>query len=590
MSDSDIIYVEGNDNVIITESDNETIITELEPEVIVLTQIEEGPQGIPGEKGDNGTSGTSGTSGREGSSGVSGEDGTSGTSGTSGDGTSGTSGVDGTSGTSGDGTSGTSGTSGEDGTSGTSGVDGTDGTSGTSGEGTSGTSGTSGEGTSGTSGTSGEDGTSGTSGEDGTSGTSGVDGTSGTSGVDGTSGTSGDGTSGTSGIDGTDGTSGTSGIDGTDGTSGTSGIDGTDGTSGIDGTSGTSGVDGTSGTSGVDGTSGTSGLDTALIGYLASLVVSKKDNDEVYVSGGSVEVNGEFYNSDENFAISAAGAPTGYGSDICNGGTPSASYVRAGKVAEAFDDTTGSYLGSDQAHLPWEVKYDLGVGISKKAAKYTLYYPWANNGPTAWTFEGSTNNVDWTVLDTQTAQSVTAGLHEYTFTPQGSFRYYRWLFTASTTNIAIGELQIMEGTYDLTASTPYYVYIDPPVSGTELSSSNYILSPTAPAFDSAKGGYYHPTNTDQRAIAYFTTDESGYIPETINMYLSGSLDGTSGSDGTSGTSGVDGTDGTSGTSGVDGTDGTSGSSGIDGTSGTSGTSGTGGIGGGTDFLVCQIFS
>jgi hypothetical protein len=55
--------------------------------------------------------------------------------------------------------------------------------------------------------------------------------------------------------------------------------------------------------------------------------------------------------------------------------------------------------------------------------------------------------------------------------------------------------------------------------------------------------------------------------------------GTSGSSGSSGTSGVDGVSGTSGTSGSSGIDGTSGSSGISGVDGTDGSSGTSGVDG-----------
>jgi len=111
-------------------------------------------------------------------------------------------------------------------------------------------------GVTGTSGVSGSDGSSGTSGSNGTNGSSGSNGTDGSSGTSGSNGTDGSsGSNGTDGTSGSNGTDGTSGSNGTDGTSGSNGTDGTSGSNGTDGSSGTSGVDGVSGTSGTSGDS-----------------------------------------------------------------------------------------------------------------------------------------------------------------------------------------------------------------------------------------------------------------------------------------------------------------------------------------------
>lgn len=52
----------------------------------------------------------------------------------------------------------------------------------------------------------------------------------------------------------------------------------------------------------------------------------------------------------------------------------------------------------------------------------------------------------------------------------------------------------------LSASTWYYVYIDPPASGTTLADTDIEYSTTAPVWTAAKNGWYHPTNTDWRCL------------------------------------------------------------------------------------------
>lgn len=247
------------------------------------------------------------------------------------------------------------------------------------------------------------------------------------------------------------------------------------------------------------------------IGHLSGLTVSRKDNDEIYVSGGSVDLGGALYFNNTQRAVAPGGEPFGYTSDICTGGT--------GSPANAFDNNYNTY--SDYAGYPFTVSYDLGAGVSASAAKYTLTFAY-NLYASAWTFEGSNDNSNWTTLDTRTGQTtwVWNSAKSYTLSSiSAAYRYFRWVFTAGYGAVARhGEAEIISPSYTLSASTPYYIYVDAPGSGVELGASNFIISPTAPSFDSAKGGMYHPTNTDQRAIAHFTTDSNGYVPSEIYMY------------------------------------------------------------------------
>jgi hypothetical protein len=262
---------------------------------------------------------------------------------------------------------------------------------------------------------------------------------------------------------------------------------------------------------------------TVPIGLLQGLVVSRKDDDEVYVSGGSIEVGGVVYNSGERFAVSVDGEPTGYTADLCTGGTASAShYNESYPPSNLFDNNAATYMSIGTAAYPETVQYDIGVDNTIKAARYTMKSKWAGYNPTAWQFRGKLLVGDeWTVLDTQTGQSFGgAELKIFTFAHVAGFRYHDWNLTAGDSELCPAEFEIMEAVYALSVSTPYYIYVDPPTSGTELTTGNLVLSATAPTWDSAKGGWYHPTNTDQRAIARFTTDGDGHVPTQIYPYLS----------------------------------------------------------------------
>ena len=352
--------------------------------------------------------------------------------------------------------------------------------------------------------------------------------------------------------------------------------------------------------SGSSGTSGSSGWTTVPIGLLQGLVVSRKDNDEVYVSGGSVEVGGVVYNSDEQLIGSGGSLAEVYGETNLS---HTASWNVPATIHDGLTDIVCT-IWSGGGDIVAEIIANMGEVISFGKTRIRQ-----GNGWTGIRVSYSINGAEYTTLDTQNCVT-----NEWLdIVGNVSAQYIK--YAATSANLYIQEIEIFNL---IGGGTTHFVYIDPPGSGTELAAENLILSSTEPVFDDDKGGYYHPVNTDQRAIAYFTTDESGYVPTSgFHMYLSGALDGTpgtsgssgvsgtsgsSGASGTSGSSGVDGTSGssgdsgTSGSSGDSGTSGTSGSSGADGTSGssgeagTSGTSGSSGISGGGDILGIQVFS
>lgn len=119
------------------------------------------------------------------------------------------------------------------------------------------------------------------------------------------------------------------------------------------------------------------------------------------------------------------------------------------KVYAGSSEAAKAIIGSVEA---WAA----GGGSGKIARKYTLQA--YNNGdgavgyaqfyPTAWKFQGSHNDTDWTDIDEQTGQTSwsPAVKKEYTFANSTAYRYYRWLISAGASSnwIIIKEAEIME--------------------------------------------------------------------------------------------------------------------------------------------------
>jgi hypothetical protein len=136
---------------------------------------------------------------------------------------------------------------------------------------------------------------------------------------------------------------------------------------------------------------------------------------------------------------------SGYGPNVCTGGTASASNENAPNVAAlAFDGDTGTYWDASQTY-PIIIKYALSV--AKTVAKYSVFF---TNAYIAndWTFEGSNNNADWDVLDTVTGYATSGGtcIRDVTnFTNTEAYLYYRLNITACHTGgLDVSEIQMME--------------------------------------------------------------------------------------------------------------------------------------------------
>ena len=123
--------------------------------------------------------------------------------------------------------------------------------------------------------------------------------------------------------------------------------------------------------------------------------------------------------------------------DIFTGGTPSAVGNDSSNPAEttpgenAVDNANATHWANGGTSGWW--KYDLGVGVTKRAEKFTVYVNNTGNWNIKdFTFQGSNNDSDWTTLKTVTGRlQAETGLFTYTFTNATSYRYYKIDVTAN---------------------------------------------------------------------------------------------------------------------------------------------------------------
>ena len=162
-----------------------------------------------------------------------------------------------------------------------------------------------------------------------------------------------------------------------------------------------------------------------------------------------------------------------YGTDFCTGGTATSSggYQTPDK---GFDNNNATYY-QNQNGAPCWCKYALASGVAKIGRKYTITLSSFGSQycPSAWIFQGSKDNSNWTTLDSQSGITWTSAYQkkEFEFINIESYNYYMWTFSAPNGPICIAEFEIMEA---LTGGPVCYLsprkrsYLTKPVSSNNL--------------------------------------------------------------------------------------------------------------------------
>lgn len=216
-------------------------------------------------------------------------------------------------------------------------------------------------------------------------------------------------------------------------------------------------------------------------------------SDSVTVSGINVSVPISISGTWALYSISD-GIPA---DATASGGTETASSNNAWNLpADAFDDNTATTGWANNNVLPAWLMVDFWAGNQEKITKYTLYRSssqagsWNNNNssPKNWTFEGSNDGSNWTVLDTETNQTITtnATKREFTFINNLYYRYYRINISAvnhtSQRWVNITEMELVnEGTQiftsgNSTVSNGAIISIRMPAASTPATTRNALLT------------------------------------------------------------------------------------------------------------------
>ena len=187
-------------------------------------------------------------------------------------------------------------------------------------------------------------------------------------------------------------------------------------------------------------------------------------------------------------------------------------------AAGAFDgqkNLDGRWLAVKADHMFVTYRFNTAT----KVTSIKLYNPDANNQttrpPKAWTFEGSNDGDNWTVLDTRTGQTWSSGqVRSYSFQNDDAYVYYK--FDCTELNGATDYLMLWEIEFWGTAPGEVPVDLTSPSGTVTTTTAGDWVKPVKNAFDN---GTAH--NNDDRSIHSGTTVDWIYTfdsPTKVNAY------------------------------------------------------------------------
>ena len=250
--------------------------------------------------------------------------------------------------------------------------------------------------------------------------------------------------------------------------------------------------------------------------FRTGLQISRKDDDEITVSGGMIEINGGLFINRDNSAFSNDTCPTSYGTNQCSTGGAFNSSNGVTNLYLCFDDDddTGFFLSGtagSSINANW-IEYDFVTPV--KIPKYNFYLN-GGHGERAIELRASSTGAfegEEVVLDSFTTPSA-GNLYERDagdYTVSSAYRYYRLYHDGA---FHLQEWRMFDGNYAFPADSDYYVYVKKPFTGNYIYTEHVFLSMDTPAYDGDKGAFYNTSDANQRLIGAFATDGSGNIIE-----------------------------------------------------------------------------
>lgn len=163
--------------------------------------------------------------------------------------------------------------------------------------------------------------------------------------------------------------------------------------------------------------------------------------------------------------------------DICTGGTASASSQQVGYEADkAFDNNNSTSWSATT--VPAQLKYDFG--LQTQVSGYAVQEGTFSYDPgTAWTFEGSNDNSAWTTLDTRSGLTWSAQEKKtFTLSAIASYRYYRLNVSAATGGVVqAGEMEIYGTPLNVTLVPSSTTAASAPIDATVAVLARGTLTP-----------------------------------------------------------------------------------------------------------------
>lgn len=203
--------------------------------------------------------------------------------------------------------------------------------------------------------------------------------------------------------------------------------------------------------------------------------------DEVWANGQSVTIDQSFTVDSLNNTARARDIAT---PAMTANNAPSPFVAAASGIFNASFDAWRAFNrnGSDGwaglNNSPQWISMDFGNNNSVLIDGYTLILPNNTTNPRNWTFEGSNDNVNWTILHTVSGSGIVASYSVFSIGNITSYRYYRYNITLNNggTQPNINEIELYRPNTAALASGGSFIFNSGSISGSATATTAALVA------------------------------------------------------------------------------------------------------------------
>jgi hypothetical protein len=275
---------------------------------------------------------------------------------------------------------------------------------------------------------------------------------------------------------------------------------------------------------------GMTGLNVASAGDISQILLNRPSESNFSLDNGVYNANfdggsvtGFFTKSITSITLAANLIPvmSGGTTSACSSGSVSCSVTPAGygNLSTLFDN--GSTYFEQYTSSTMTVTVDLGA-TAVTAGYFIDRFINSTYQPRTWTFQGSANNSTWVTLDSYNSNA-DWGAQVLTRYAVGSYRYYRWAFTANNGapgtpgGYVIDEMNIVSNAITGSFTSETYTAATAPTSATVKAR---IVTGTAPVSGSTYTLSASRDNGTTWTALPFTVSSSNSVADSA-FYISG---------------------------------------------------------------------